>query len=449
MALLSGCFYIPLPMLQKGCGDCMNKWNKADQLLLVVALIFIVSLVLRLSFPNVLLVQALFFCSEAALVGGVADWFAVTALFQKPLGFPWHTALIPRKREKFIVACVKMMQDEFFSKKKLLMRIKSLHLIDIMIEWIEKNQGKELLAGMLLAVIEKSIMRLDIPTIASRLEEDIRQGIQAIPQTVICGKIGAWIVAHHKDEEAFDYMLHEIRQMLEGEAAREKIYSYLEAYGQEQNKSFLAALITLAAQKTNIINFAEAAEIFQVQSLKVIEDLLEPAHPLRRQLLLQFKEAAIELATDETWQNVISKWQNGISGNLVMQEQIERFLRQVCVSFQRQAPVEGATYPVTQAPLAQLVLNELDRGMEIIKYDPVIKQAIDAYLYDLVSRSVLQAQSMIAVVVQDVLKELSDAELNQLIYTKIEQDLLWIRMNGSIVGAIIGLLIFVFLEMVK
>lgn len=427
----------------------MNKWNKADQLLLAVALLFVFFLILRLLFPNILLVQALFFCSEAALVGGVADWFAVTALFQKPLGFPWHTALIPRKREKFIAACVKMMQDEFFSKKKLLMRVKSLHLIDILIEWIEKNQGKELLAGMLLDAIEKSILRLNIPAISARLEEDIRQGIQSIPQSVICGKIGAWIVAHHKDEVAFDYMLHEIRQMLEGEAAREKIYTHLQTYGQEQNKSFLSALVTLAAQKTNIINFTEAATIFQVQSLKLIEDLLEADHPLRRQLLLQLKEAAIELAADETWQNVVAKWQNGISGNLVLQDQIERFLRQVCGSFQRQAPRQNTSYLVTQSPLAQLVLNEIDKGMKIIQYDPVIKQAMDVYLYDLVSRGVLQAQSMIGVVVQEVLKELSDAELNQLIYVKIEQDLLWIRMNGSIVGAIIGLVLFIFLEMIK
>ena len=68
-----------------------RTWNKADTALLGSFLFFLLSLGLHLHFPQTLWPEGLLMVSEAALVGGVADWFAVTALFRKPLGFPYHT----------------------------------------------------------------------------------------------------------------------------------------------------------------------------------------------------------------------------------------------------------------------------------------------------------------------------------------------------------------------
>ena len=51
--------------------------------------LFLVVLALRTLYPQYIIFELLLFCSEASLVGGIADWFAVTALFKKPLGFPF------------------------------------------------------------------------------------------------------------------------------------------------------------------------------------------------------------------------------------------------------------------------------------------------------------------------------------------------------------------------
>ena len=73
--------------------------NKADKTLVLAAALFIFFLALNIEFKGNMLADFLLFVSEAALVGGIADWFAVTALFKKPLGFPYHTALLPKKRK--------------------------------------------------------------------------------------------------------------------------------------------------------------------------------------------------------------------------------------------------------------------------------------------------------------------------------------------------------------
>ena len=90
-------------------------WNKANIALLVSFLFFLVSLYLHLQVYESFWVDGIMTVSEAALIGGVADWFAVTALFRRPLGFPYHTAILPRRRNQLIQAIVVMVQKEFFS----------------------------------------------------------------------------------------------------------------------------------------------------------------------------------------------------------------------------------------------------------------------------------------------------------------------------------------------
>ena len=63
-----------------------KSWNKADRVLFLAFLVFLLALFVHLQLPHSVFASGFLFCAEAALVGGIADWFAVTALFRKPLG---------------------------------------------------------------------------------------------------------------------------------------------------------------------------------------------------------------------------------------------------------------------------------------------------------------------------------------------------------------------------
>ena len=78
--------------------------------------------------------------------------------------------------------------------------------------------------------------------------------------------------------------------------------------------------------------------------------------------------------------------------------------------------------------------------------DERLRRMLEHFLYDVIARSALHAQSLIGPIVEHVLGRLTDEQLNHLVYDKVEPDLLWIRMNGSIVGALIGLLLFMVLH---
>ena len=96
--------------------------------------------------------------------------------------------------------------------------------------------------------------------------------------------------------------------------------------------------------------------------------------------------------------------------------------------------------------LAQLVQQEIEKGIEVLKQDAAIQKNVDRFLYDLIGRTVLKAQPMLGEIAANALQEMTDEQINRLVYGKVKEDLLWIRMNGSIVGAFVGGVIFVLMQ---
>lgn len=428
----------------------MQRWNKADWLLCFVAALFFCLLALKLRFPDQMAVRALFFASEAALVGGVADWFAVTALFKKPLGIPYHTALLPRKRQRFTEACVRMVQDEFFSKKKLLLRIKKLNLLSLFLGWMKQSGGRALLAGVVLDAVEAMLAKLDRENAARAIESELHGWLRALPQEEAYRRVGAWIVKNRKDEAALDLLLRLLLEKLQRPETKEEIWDFLQGYMERKSQDFVTVLFTLVAQVSNVINFEEAAEILQKRLTALAQQLMMPGDAMREGLLEQLRSRALELTRDETWQAMVERWRDEVCTQVCVRDQLTECLEAMIVSVLRgQSEAGDASALALQSPLAKLVVDEIDSAMALAENDAVIQHALEQFLYDLVSRSVLQAQAMIGVIVHEVLGDLSDAEMNRLICGKVEQDLLWIRMNGSIVGAAIGLGIFFLLEFAR
>ena len=76
-----------------------------------------------------------------------------------------------------------------------------------------------------------------------------------------------------------------------------------------------------------------------------------------------------------------------------------------------------------------------------------LQAELNGICYQLTARGAMQAQEMLGTIADDVLGTMTDEQINRLVYDKAEPDLLWIRMNGSIVGAAIGLVIFAILQL--
>ena len=95
--------------------------------------------------------------------------------------------------------------------------------------------------------------------------------------------------------------------------------------------------------------------------------------------------------------------------------------------------------------LAEGILQVVD---EMLRENSSLQREVSGICDQLAARGVMQAQEMLGSIAGDVLGTMTDEQINRLVYDKAEPDLLWIRMNGSIVGAAIGLVLFAVMQFI-
>src|ERR1700726_2542387 len=93
----------------------------------------------------ILLVRA---TTEAALVGGLADWFAVTALFRHPLGLPIpHTAIVPANKDRIGDGLARFLDRHFLTRELLIPELRSAHIADRLAAWLSRRENASRLAA--------------------------------------------------------------------------------------------------------------------------------------------------------------------------------------------------------------------------------------------------------------------------------------------------------------
>ena len=230
-----------------------RNWNKADKTLLLAAVIFAFALCLNLEYRDNVFAKGFLFCAEAALVGGIADWFAVTALFEKPLGFPWHTAILPRKRQSFIEATGRMLQQEFFGRKILIKKIRQVDFAAKVLAWLNTPETRQKMAALLVNALPQWLHKYG----------------QASPQAI--NNAAAMELNARSLRPLADYGIRELYSFVKQPEFQHKAKTMLESYIDSKLKGPMAMMMAGFAQSMNIINEDEAAELVQKKLARLLE----------------------------------------------------------------------------------------------------------------------------------------------------------------------------------
>ena len=432
----------------------MERWNRADTTLLIAALCFLAAAALRIFYPESIFTEGFLFIAEAAMVGGIADWFAVTALFKKPLGFPFHTAILPNRRKEFVEAATVMVQQEFFSRRNLFKKVNHFDLLPIIINYLEKPETKKFLLDEILAALKKYISSSSTSSQSKFLANKLRRELEDIPVQKIIGDGGSWIKSTGKDKELFTALIKKLKEIAAKDETRAKLQEVLEKFAEEKTKNASAFSMLMAglAQMLNFVNFEEAAEIMQIQLVKML-DALSQDTPIQRRTLDECRLKLSALAETADFKKLIERLQIDLVSNLPLEETVEaaisKFKRQIlAVEINEFSPVAQDSKTLS-AIFAETLLELYDRFLADLKTDGKIKNAVEKFLGELTARATIYAQPLVGEVAKSALNKMTDEQLNNLVYDKAEQDFVWIRMNGSIVGSIIGAIIFVLIKIIS
>lgn len=414
----------------------MKRKNIANQVLAGVVLLFAIASMLKHFYRDSVLIQLFSFVAEAAVVGGVADWFAVTALFRKPLGFPWHTALITRQRERVIKAIVDMIQNELLSVESIKKRMDKVSLTNLFIDWVENKDGKVILKQIISQYSRDMLDHIDIKKISVHVDEILNKKARETKLTEHVQAIAQWAMENKRYEQLLGYIIDEAICIIEKSNFRQLIYERLVKIREQQTKSIFEKTVFWLAEQSDSINLGEAADAIYEELIIILHEVKKKDHVLYQWANSKLIEVIDQLEHQDVWSEEIEKFKQAIVRSIDVPQIVEENA-QTALQIIRASSNSAAflwIYDQIEIYWGSFVQNQQAQNWLELS----IKQA----LYKVIENE----HQLIGTAVQNVLANFSDEDLNQFIEEKAGDDLQWIRINGCVVGGAVGFVMFLFLH---
>lgn len=425
----------------------MQRRSVANRILAVVFVLFAVSAVLKYYYVGQFSVDLLFMVSEAALIGGIADWFAVTALFRRPLGFPWHTELIPRNRDRVIRSIVDVVEKDLLSVEAIKKRITDICFMNIFIDWVENKNGRVVVGNFAAKAALHFLENLHIGEVSDRAEKIAQRYFQETGVLPGLQSAGQWALKQGRVGQLFQFMIDELAYVIAKQNTFEAIYQYLDDVKEKKSKSVTARIVLWLGEHTDSVNTKEAAYALQQELISLLAELREPSHPVHEWAVSRIADNIAGLAENANFKQDFSVWATAAIQQISFRELLARAV-DTAIEALRMWILSAGKQGVHAPPLMLWMFNQVEAYWDGFKEDPDIHYWVERYVKKALFRLVEVEHHLIGSIVQDALEEFDNRDLSDFIEDKAGEDLQWIRINGSIVGGIVGLLLFLFLRMI-
>lgn len=421
----------------------MNYHKKANLILSIVFIFFLGAAVLEYYYPQNLGIRLMYFVLEAALVGGIADWFAVTAIFRKPLGWGFHTALIPRNREKVIKAVASMVQSELLRMDLIRKKIEGVPFSESLFNYIAKQGGSLFLTNKLVSYLQRYLERQQPDLLARKLAGYLRQDAQSGNLSPKIQALSGWASAQGYLDQGLDRLADGLwDKAAEGET-RQIFVRYFEEIKQEKvsNGGSLFRTLMGFVELSDGLNLDEAADALQVELLLTLRKFKDPSDPLRALLKDSLLAQIAELAEDPNFERQVRQWKEEVLSEPLFERLLETVIG---------AAINSATSPSSMESnvLSKMLYPYIETYWDSIQENRELRERINSFIADILCRVIKNEHDVIGNMVKETLDSYTDQDLNQFVQDKAGNDLQWIRINGSMIGGVVGLILFLFLEFI-
>jgi uncharacterized membrane-anchored protein YjiN (DUF445 family) len=388
----------------------------ATGLLVVMAGIFFAARALQPAYPWLAYVKAF---AEAAMVGGLADWFAVTALFRHPLGLPIpHTAIIPRNKDRIGEALATFLKENFLIASVVARRMRNIDVAGAAGRFLRTPAGEG-------TRIRKGASRL-IADIFEALDDERLGGIvkgaisTRLQKMEVSPLLGHALASAINEERHVPMLEAAIRWMARALEANESLIRDMV----HKRASWVLKLAGLDAKLADAI----------VEGLRklTVEMGTNPAHPVR----IKVEEALAQLANDLQTKPETRERVEAMKDELLSNRSVGLWLDTLWQKG-REAIIRAARNP--DAAMAGK-LGEVLRSMgTTLESDARIRGAINQFARRAVSGMAASYGSSIVKLVSETVRGWDAGTVTARLESAVGRDLQYIRINGTIVGGLVGL----------
>lgn len=386
----------------------------AVSLLLFMTIIFIISHIFEKQNVIFSYIKAM---AEASMIGALADWFAVVALFKKPLGFPFHTAIIPRNKDKIGLSLASFVKENFLTREVLAEKIGTVDITGITAKWLNDKNNVKLISGVFAEYAPAIIDKFDDKDVGSFIRENLLNTARRIKITPVLGNILEALTSGNMHNEIFIELLKKLKSYLEDDK--------IKALAEKEDEFFLKKLgkrVVFGMMRNNITS--------------LLDDIInDPSHKMRNEFNSKIKKFISNLKNSEEY---IAKGEE-IKEQLLNSSEAAEYIGNVWTSVKSKIKSDlGSDDSVIKLQLENII-SGLSKSLAA---DEAVSKKINIWISDFMIEFISGRADWISALISDTVKKWDAKEMSQKLETEIGRDLQYIRINGTIIGGIAGLVIF-------
>jgi uncharacterized membrane-anchored protein YjiN (DUF445 family) len=390
--------------------------RRATGLLVLMGAIFVATSLLEGQHAWVGYVRA---TAEASLVGGIADWFAITALFRHPLNIPIpHTAIIPARKDRIGRSLGNFVQNNFLSPEVLTAKLRAAQISRRAAEWLSDPERARTAAQHLASILRSAGSVIRDEDVHALLDRSVVEPLRRMAIAPVLAKGLALLTVDDRHQQLLDRVIHGLTRLVaENEALiRERI--------REESPWWVPELVDDRIHQ-KVLGGIERT-LYEVGA--------DPNHPLRHQFnelladwMVQLQESPEVIARAEAIKQQVLDPET--SGRLAasLWEELKQVLGRQPLSN------DGAPGAVARG-LAALAAAALD--------DEALLEKIDGWVIGAVLRVVEQHRGEVGQLIAQTVSSWDPQETSRRIELLVGRDLQFIRINGTLVGGLVGLIIY-------
>jgi len=364
--------------------------------------------------------------AEAAMVGAIADWFAVTALFKHPLGLPIpHTAIIKKRKDQIGASLGGFVKDNFLTKEVVSERLEEAELGRRVGTWLAEPDNARSIGDQSAAVVKGVTEVLKDDVVQAGLEEVVTNRFRNVPVAPVVGRA--------------------IDVAIDGEHHQVLLESTLGGVAAFLDENRLVFRDRLATESPWWVPEPLDDRVFEkiyTAVARFLEDVgNDRDHPLRHQL----DERTLELAQQLKESEELRDRGETIKAELLDHPEVRRWSDSLWSRI-KMAMLEAAEDP--KSPFRAQLERALVEAGQSIEQDPSLQAKIDAWVVGATSYIAEQFRDEVADLIAQTVQRWDTDETSDRIELQVGRDLQFIRINGTIVGGLAGLLIYSLSELI-
>jgi uncharacterized membrane-anchored protein YjiN (DUF445 family) len=357
--------------------------------------------------------------AEAGMVGALADWFAVVALFRHPLGIPIpHTAIIPTRKDELGEAMASFVADHFLEPGVVRVKLESVNLSGFAVGWLQSGRGRTSVQDFGVGMLRWGLEALHEERVRDFLSRLSRRQLKDVSLAPMLGHSLEWLVRDDRHQDVLTHLLRYCIVVLNDnrDSIRERV--------QQKSPWWIPGFV----DDRILQQMLERIEI------QLFEMSLDSEHPLRGQFNQWLLNLAHELKTSPEHRRVGQRLKQELLENDALQDYLYGIWETLSSQLEGDLDRHDSRVRGQIGAWADNVSAEL-------RQDEQMQAWINGWLTDAVVLIVERNRAQIASLISDTVRSWDGHDTSRRVELAIGRDLQFIRINGTLVGGLVGVVI--------